>query len=266
MSEPRRNSVRYGSVNMEYISRMASWPEAEDGPVFMVNLMKYRPVADYGDAAAGGKSGREADDEYTPSEILREIGAQIVFAAEVEQQLIGEPRWDRIGIVRYATRRSFLDMQRRRDFQEKHVHKDAGMEQTIVMGGLPQRVPALPPVEASGDPDDPPFVMMHVLKHAPGGAELLAEYETTVRPAALELGIRPDVVLKVEGTVVGDGRDWSEVRFNRFPSHSAFRELASRPLHQNAQPLRLKALEYSYSIMLRPSIDRLARTAYGQQA
>jgi len=265
MSEPQRNAVRYGTPNMEYIGRLASWPEAEDGPVFMVNLMKYRPVADFADAAAGTKSGREADDEYTPSEILRDIGAQIVFAAEVEQQLIGEPKWDRIGIVRYPTRKAFLAMQRRDDFREKHVHKDAGMEQTIVMGGLPQPVPALPPVEASVAPDDPPFTMMHVLKHAPGGAELMAEYEATVRPAALELGIRPDVVLKIEGTVVGDGRDWSEVRFNRFPSHSAFRALTSRPEHQDAQPMRLKVLEYSYSIMLRPTIDRLARTAYGPQ-
>ena len=45
--------------------------------------------------------------------------------------------WDRVGIVRYPSRRAFLAMQQRDDFKQKHVHKDAGMEFTIVMSTLP---------------------------------------------------------------------------------------------------------------------------------
>lgn len=58
---------------------MAATPPAEDGPVCMVNLMKYRAVADNAGGNPAGRSGREADDEYAPTAILRDIGAPIVF-------------------------------------------------------------------------------------------------------------------------------------------------------------------------------------------
>jgi hypothetical protein len=42
------NAVRYGQVNREYGMRLASTAPADDGPVWMVNLTKYRETADYG--------------------------------------------------------------------------------------------------------------------------------------------------------------------------------------------------------------------------
>ena len=59
---------------------------------------------------------------------------------------VPDPEWHRMGIVRYPTRRSFIDMQARPDFQEKYVHKQAGMEFTIIAASLP-----LGPVR--GEPD-----------------------------------------------------------------------------------------------------------------
>ena len=41
--------VRYGQVNREYAMHLATRPVEDDGPVWMVNLMKHRDVADYGD-------------------------------------------------------------------------------------------------------------------------------------------------------------------------------------------------------------------------
>ena len=130
--------VRYGRINKEMIGRWLQLDAANDGPFWALNLMKYRELADYGDGSTGAKSGREADDEYTPRESLGAIGARIVFAAEVERILIGDgTAWDRIGIVRYPSRRLFLEMQQHDDFKAKHEHKDAGMEFTIVMSCLP---------------------------------------------------------------------------------------------------------------------------------
>ena len=138
-------TVRYGKVDRQYGMRLATTPVEEDGPVWMVNLMKYREVADYGGAGGPAVSGREADDTYTPRESLTAIGAEIVFAADVDTQLLGDsPKWDRVGIVKYPTRRSFIEMQSRPDFVARHKHKDAGMEQTIVMGCRPMAVPDLP--------------------------------------------------------------------------------------------------------------------------
>ena len=46
----------YGTVNREYGMQLAMTPPDEDGPVWMVNLMKYHEVADYGASADGQPS------------------------------------------------------------------------------------------------------------------------------------------------------------------------------------------------------------------
>jgi hypothetical protein len=55
----------------------------------------------------------------------------------VAEQPAGEPLFDRVAIVRYPTRASFFAMQQREDFQELHVHKEAGMEFTILIAAEP---------------------------------------------------------------------------------------------------------------------------------
>ena len=105
MEQPEGLTVRYGKVNHAYGMRLANTPPDEDGPIWMVNLMKYRDMADYGEGGGPAISGRQADDEYTPRELLKAIRAEIVFAADVETQLLGDsPKWDRIGIVKYPSR------------------------------------------------------------------------------------------------------------------------------------------------------------------
>ena len=112
------NTVRYGTLNREYGMKMATMPPEDDGPVWMVNLMKYREVADYADGRESTISGRDADDAYSPLDSLAAVGAAPVFFGDVDQQLLGdEPKWDRIGVVKYPTRKSFIDMQSLPSFQ-----------------------------------------------------------------------------------------------------------------------------------------------------
>ena len=65
MSEPSRHGPRYGTVDTDYALRMAATPPEEDGPVWMVNLMKYREIADYGDVAR-----LDGDNDGEPCESL----------------------------------------------------------------------------------------------------------------------------------------------------------------------------------------------------
>ena len=55
MSEQPTHKVvhTYGKVDKAYGLRMFTMAPEEDGPVFMVNFMKYKEVADYG-AQSGG--------------------------------------------------------------------------------------------------------------------------------------------------------------------------------------------------------------------
>ena len=74
----------------------------EDGRVWMLNLMKYKEVADYGDAGGPAISGREADDIYAPTDVLADLGATVPLFGDVTRQVADGVAWDRIAIV--ATR------------------------------------------------------------------------------------------------------------------------------------------------------------------
>ncbi len=127
----------FGTVDVDTASRWMRLAPDEDGPVWMLNLMRYKPVADYGDDGGPEISGREADDVYAPTAILDDLGATVPLFGDVTRQVADDVAWDRIGIVRYPSRASFFAMQDRADFQRQYVHKKAGMETTIVMGCVP---------------------------------------------------------------------------------------------------------------------------------
>jgi len=271
---PNPHTPRYGTIDRAYGIRLATTPPEDDGPIWMVNLMKYKATATYdgvdGVDGCGPVSGREADDRYAPVAILAAIGAEVVFVGDVETQLLGaEPAWDRIGVVRYPSRRAFIEMQSRPDFQEKHVHKEAGMDVTIVMGCQPTEV-QLPDGPMSEQPDwstvahpptaeDGPVAVLHVIKFADGGLEDMVAYQDHAAHIAGPHGARVGGWFDVEGTIIGDGRSWDQVRFNLFPSKAAFMAVAMDPARLAAQHThREPAMEDTYTMILRPTINRLA--------
>ena len=163
---------RYGTVDMDLATRFATTEPADDGPIWMVNLMAHRERADYGDGA-GEITGEEADRRYAEALPLEEIGAKVVLFADVESQLLGDtPKWDQVGVVRYPSRRAFIDMQRRDDFKAAHEHKEAALAETIVIAGVPIASPPLPDDAPAWDAvphpptdEDPPVMVLHVLKY-----------------------------------------------------------------------------------------------------
>ena len=276
MTDHAHTQLRYGRVDSDYAMKLATTLPGDDGPVWMVNLMKYRDVAEYADGRESTISGREADDRYTPLGPLAAIGADLVFAGEVDQQLLGDsPIWDRVGVVKYPTRRSFIEMQSRPDFQELHAHKDAGMAQTFVIGCQPIDVPTAPdgtaPVEWADVPhpptdDDGPVMVIHVLKYHDAAKasitpEDMAAYQRAAGEVAVPHGVRISGWFAAEGTIVGDGRSWDQVRFNLFPSKAAFMAVVMDPARLEAQKSsREPAIADTYTMIVRPMIDRLAES------
>jgi hypothetical protein len=264
-------TVRYGQVNKELLKSWLRLSPEEDGPFWAVNLMKYRDRADYADGGEGQITGREADDQYTPRESLRGVGAQIVFVADVESQLLGaEPQWDRVAVVRYPSGRAFVEMQSRPDFKEKHVHKEAGMQETIVMACKPMELPALPAdapawadVPHPPTDEDPSVVVLHVLKFHDEGQSVdeMSSYTDHAARVAVPHGARLDGWFTVDCTIIGDGREWSQARFNAFPSKKAFMTVVLDPERLKAQRAhRETALQDTYTMILRPTINRLAES------
>jgi len=187
----------FGTVNTETAGRWLHLAPEEDREVWMLNLMKYKPVADYGDAGGPAISGKEADDIYAPTAVLADLGAMVSLFGDVTHQVTDDVAWERIGIVRYPSRASFFAMQNRDDFQKQYVHKQAGMETTIVMGCLP--LGAADPADAGSGP-----VVMRVRRLVEGAT-----------PAADPDGVVPVAHFAVDGVIIGDGRAWHDVRFDR---------------------------------------------------
>lgn len=261
------NIARYGTPNVEYAMKMATMSPDDDGPVWMVNLMKYRDVADYADGRESNISGQEADDLYSPIDSLAAVGAAPVFFGDVDQQLLGDDTvWDRIGVVKYPTRKSFVDMQSLPSFQESHHHKDAGMASTIVMGCEPMERPSRPDGHVDLDwadvphpptDDDGPVVVVHVLRfHDAEAAHLspdhMEQYTSEAAKVAVRHGVRINGWFAVEDTIIGDGRAWHQVRFNEFPSKAAFMAVVMDPSRLEAQQNhREVAIADTYTMIVR---------------
>lgn len=188
MAEQTTHS-RYGQLDHDYVASLYAVTEADDAPFFMLNLMRYREWADYGDDRPR-ITGREADDLYAPLAVLADLGAEVVLFGDVVEQPRGAESWDRVAIVRYPSKRSFVEMQDRPDFLAQHVHKAAGMEQTVIA--------LCHPVAGS------------VRRSRRVLVDLVSGHDST----DVEDG---QLLLSVEGAPIGDGRRWSAVCITGLP-------------------------------------------------
>lgn len=113
-----------------------------EGPVVMVNLLKFREVAVYpADSEESPCSGAEAYARYqhaftvTVGEISQ---ASVVYEGPVNQVMIGDPSareadWDKVLIVRYPSRQHFLAMMADEQYRRSLVHRYAGLERTVLL-------------------------------------------------------------------------------------------------------------------------------------
>ena len=178
----------YGTINWELVGSWLHLDPADDQAFWALNLMKYHEVAQYADGRQG-VSGREADDAYAPFESLAAVGATLAFVGNVTGQPLGDPSWDRIAVVRYPSRAAFLAMQERAEFKEAHVHKEAGMEFTILLSCTPSG-----PAGTDG-----------------GTGQLVMVVDQGGDPVAQGDGLVAS--FDVEGTVVGDDRTYRRATF-----------------------------------------------------
>lgn len=105
-------------------------PNAE-GPIFMVNLLKFKEKAEYADGRETDLTGAEAYGIYGTgvSKILSDLGGGGMFNAQVARLMLGEVEelWDVIAIAQYPNRKAMLDMVQSPEYQAIHPHRDAGL-------------------------------------------------------------------------------------------------------------------------------------------
>ena len=102
-----------------------------DGPISMVNLLKFKDKASYEDGRETELTGTEAYALYSRGVIqtLAKVGGKLVFAGEVSRLMLGEVEelWDSVAIAQYPSRAAMLEMMQLPEYQEISVHRSAGL-------------------------------------------------------------------------------------------------------------------------------------------
>ena len=110
----------------------------EGAPFFMLNLLRYREHADYGDRTdVAPASGREAYHErYVPAfgQVAAEVGAegiQISWVGVVLARVVGpaDERWDEVAIVEYPSFAAFRRVTESPEYEAQAApHRKAALE------------------------------------------------------------------------------------------------------------------------------------------
>jgi uncharacterized protein (DUF1330 family) len=90
-----------------------------DGPIVMVNLLKFKP-----------DGGREEYQKYGLKvlPIFEKIGARILFAGEAKVCLIGNGDWDQIALVEYPNKTALIKLALSAEYRAAQQHREAGLE------------------------------------------------------------------------------------------------------------------------------------------
>jgi uncharacterized protein (DUF1330 family) len=123
---------------MKFENAIAPRPEqvreflATEGPVTMVNLLKFRARAAYPDGRDAELSGEEAYGRYAEAmrKLVEASGGRFLFGARATGLLLGEVEslWDVVGMVEYPSARALLTIAASPAYQEIEVHRLAGLE------------------------------------------------------------------------------------------------------------------------------------------
>ena len=119
-----------------------------NGPIYMVNLLKFREKAEYEDGRESDLSGRAAYQLYGLGvmQLLPKYGGKLVFVGNVTGLQIGkvEELWDEVVIAMYPDRAALLAMSTSKEWRDLSVHRAAGLAgqlniETVAPAAAPAR-------------------------------------------------------------------------------------------------------------------------------
>ena len=102
-----------------------------EGPICMVNLLKFKDKAAYEDGRDTDLSGREAYALYEEGvkKLLQEIGGGIGFEGDVARLALGEVEelWDVVALAVWPSRGAMFEVMQSPEMQAISVHRSAGL-------------------------------------------------------------------------------------------------------------------------------------------
>jgi len=105
--------------------------EQDDGPVFMINLFKFKERAEYPDGRESNLSGIEAYQLYgeETGKQIAVIGGKVLHSSFIGGMVVGEVEdlWDVAAVVEYPSIKAFMDMVNSDEWSEHAIHREAGL-------------------------------------------------------------------------------------------------------------------------------------------
>ena len=102
-----------------------------EGPVSMLNLLKFKERAEYADGRTSGLSGAEAYNLYAEkmAPFVISKGGRLVFGGRAEHLMLGEvdELWDVAAIMEYPSKEAFVEIVSAPEVGEFSVHRSAGL-------------------------------------------------------------------------------------------------------------------------------------------
>jgi uncharacterized protein (DUF1330 family) len=112
-----------------------------DQPVVMVNLLRFKRIADSPTDAA---SGEDAYRRYAEKMIafVESKGGRVIWSGRVDSQVIGDGGdfFHMVGLVEYPSRQAFVEIATDPYVQEIGVHRASGLEGQWLLAATPARI------------------------------------------------------------------------------------------------------------------------------
>jgi len=103
----------------------------EDGPFVMVNLLKFKPRAEYEDGSDADLTGQQAYARYGEEvrKLVEGLGGRIRYSGAVTGLLLGEVEelWDMVALAEYPSLAAFRAMAMSSEMHAIEHHRKAGL-------------------------------------------------------------------------------------------------------------------------------------------
>lgn len=110
---------------------MAFFGGPDDGPFVMINLLKFKPQAEYADGSDSHLSGADAYNRYgvEVSKLVHALGGRVRYSGKVTGLLLGavDDLWDAVALAEYPSLQAFQQMATSPEYHAIEHHRTAGL-------------------------------------------------------------------------------------------------------------------------------------------